>query len=123
MSLLLIIFWVASLLALVGIVVYARMNRNVFQVSPQDVPSDFNDFVATELTRIAEHFSHGVRRLRPHGEKMIATSGVLLRKGHNIFIERVVGRIEVKRGKAASFFLKRIAEHREALRQKGREEF
>ena len=118
----LIVFWFLSLVALVGIVVYAGRKGGSHATPFEDAPRSFADFIAIELTRMIGHLSRGVRRLRPHGEMIIMQSSVVLKKGHDIFIEKIFGHIAIEKGKAASFFLKRIAEHKEALRQKGREE-
>ena len=110
----LIVCWLVSLLLLIGIFGYAR-TREVMSISA-DVPENFRDFIAIELARIGEYFLHGFAQARPHGERVIAGSTILLKKGHDLFIEKIIGRIEVEKGKTASFFLKRIVEYKESLR-------
>lgn len=116
--------WLLSLALLVGIYVYAYTRKNVGNLvtSPEETPASFADFVATELTRMTGHLSHGAIRLRPYAEWAITQSRIFLGKGHNIFAEKVFGRMEIEKGKVVSFFLKRIAEHQEALRGKKRED-
>lgn len=114
----LIAFWLLSLVVLVGIVVYAGRKCGSDAVPIEDTPRNLADFIAIELARMTGHLSRGVVRLRPHGEMIIMQSSVVLKKGHDIFIEKIFGRIVIEKGKAASFFLKRIAEHKEALRRK-----
>ncbi len=54
-----------------------------------------------------------INGLRPHGKSIVRGSYRILRRGHDIFIERVYGRIRIDKGRASSFFLKQIAEHQE----------
>ena len=117
----LVICWLLSLALLLGIFFYARNHRGAPAFSPKEIPESFSDFIAIELTRMGGHLSRLVQYARPHGEKVIATGGTFLKKGHDIFIEKIFGRMVIEKGNAASFFLKRIAEHKEALRQKDRE--
>lgn len=112
--------WLISLVLLVGIIVYARRKEASFAASFEEMPDSFADFIAIELTRMTGHLSRGATQLRPHGERVIAQSTVFLKKGHDIFIEKIFGRMEIEKGNVVSFFLKRITEHKESLRQKGR---
>lgn len=114
---LLVICWLLSLATLGGVVVYTRSNT-ALPLSSGEQPEDWRDFVAIELTRMVGHVSHLFHYARPHGERAMFHSTVLLKKGHDLFIEKIFGRIVVEQGKAASFFLKRIAEHKESLRKK-----
>ncbi|HEY9585621.1 MAG TPA: hypothetical protein VJJ02_03485 [Candidatus Paceibacterota bacterium] len=110
-----------SLAALIGIFFYARSRSRTPMFFPGETPEDFGDFIAIELMRMSGGLSRLLRHVRPHGERVLMTSGLYFKKGHDIFIEKVFGHIAVEPGKAASFFLKRIAEHKDALRQEGRE--
>ncbi len=115
----LIALWLFALIILVGIVVYGFHTKGSTNVSSEDAPTNWCNFLAIELTRMAGYISHLLIHARPHGEKAVAHGTIFLKKGHDMFIEKIFGRIEVEKGKAASFFLKRIAEHKETLRGKG----
>ncbi|OGZ09262.1 MAG: hypothetical protein A3D65_05865 [Candidatus Lloydbacteria bacterium RIFCSPHIGHO2_02_FULL_50_13] len=117
MSILLTI-WLLSLLVLLGLVFYARSRRSALTLPRESSAGDFGDFLMNESRAVGEEFWRGAARLRPHGERVIVESGVLIKKGHNMLIEKAFGRIAAPKGKASSFFLKRIAEHKDALRGK-----
>jgi hypothetical protein len=115
---LLVICWLLSLATLGGVVIYARSN-SALPLSSDEQPEDWRGFVAIELTRMVGYVSHLFHYARPHGERAIFHSTVAIQKGHDLFIEKVFGRVVIEKGKAASFFLKRIAEHKESLREQG----
>lgn len=112
--------WLLSLAILIGMVVYAHRKDDRSRPASQDAPVSFADFIAIELTRMTGHLVRGAFHLRPHGERVIAESRVFIRRGHDVFIEKIFGRLDVEQGQVTSFFLKRIAEHKEALRGKKR---
>ena len=117
---LLVISWLLSLVTLGGVVFYAR-SRDTSPVSSEERSTDWRDFIAIELTRMVGYISRLFDYARPHGERAVFHGTVVLKKGHDLFIEKVFGGIEIEKGKAASFFLKRIAEHKESLRGNGHE--
>ena len=111
--------WLLSLAMFVGIVAYAYHKGERTESVTEEIPKNFADFIATELTRMTGHLAHGARRARPHGERLVFHGAVLLKKGHSVFTEKILGRMDVEKGNVTSFFLKRIAEHKESLRGKG----
>ena len=110
----LVICWLGSILVLVGIFLYA-CTRTSTSIS-ENVPGSFKDFVAIEMVRTSGELLHGLAQARPHGERAFAEGVMLFQRGHAMFIEKVFGRLEIEKGKAGSFFLKRIAENKESLR-------
>ncbi|MDO8521019.1 MAG: hypothetical protein Q7S52_02800 [bacterium] len=110
--------WLFSLVVVIGIAFYARFKQQVPLPISGDATSDLDDFFVGELRGMSNELLRGVARFRPHGERVIIQGGVLIRKGHNMLIEKAFGRIAVEKGKASSFFLKRIAEHKDELRGK-----
>jgi hypothetical protein len=116
---LLVVSWLLSFATLCGVVFYAR-SRTVDVLSSADDSTNWRDFIAVELTRIVGYVSHLLSYARPHGARALFHGSEALKKGHDLFIEKVFGGIEIEKGKAASFFLKRIIEHKESLREKDR---
>lgn len=110
-------FWLLSFAALIGIIVYAH-GRSPVMISSEEMPADWRDFIAIELTRMVGHLSRLATHARPHGERVVFHGTALFQKGHDLFIEKIFGLLHVEKGNVTSFFLKRIAEHKESLRKK-----
>jgi hypothetical protein len=110
--------WLLSLATLVGIVWYAYRRGDRMSVAPEEIPKNLAEFIAIELTRMTGHLARGIVHVRPHGERVVFHGAVFLKKGHAVFIEKIFGRMDVEKGNVTSFFLKRIAEHKESLRLK-----
>ncbi|OGZ07211.1 MAG: hypothetical protein A2942_03790 [Candidatus Lloydbacteria bacterium RIFCSPLOWO2_01_FULL_50_20] len=110
--------WLLSLAVVSGILVYAHRKNTDLRVSPEDVLASFADFLALELSHMIDQLSYGAVRVRPHGIRILTQSRIFLERGHDIFLEKIFGRLDVEKGNVTSFFLKRIAEHQAALRRK-----
>ncbi|OGZ06602.1 MAG: hypothetical protein A3C93_00405 [Candidatus Lloydbacteria bacterium RIFCSPHIGHO2_02_FULL_54_17] len=117
----LVALWTLSLVALIGIVLYAHRKRDAFTPSPHVADGNFGDLVVEELRETGEMLWRRAVLLRPHGERIVVESGILLKKGHNMLIEKAFGRVATEKGGSSSFFLKRIAEYKESLGEKDRE--
>ena len=109
MSLLLWI-WAFALVALIGVGVRASYMAGR-GVRPAYVPHDLSDLVRAEIVRMRADGREIVEAIKPHGKSVAKESLRVLRRGHDLIIERVYGRIRVEKGRASSFFLKQIAEH------------
>ncbi len=72
-------------------------------------------FVHLQVEEFFRHLHSAAKHTEPHARQLrVVIIGVVTR-GHDYFIERIFGRIVRERGKASSFFLKHIAEHKEGL--------
>ena len=72
-------------------------------------PHDLGDFFARELGRMASEIRSVLDRIQPERDRAVRAVTLVARRGHDVFIERVFGRIEVKKGNASSFFVRHIA--------------
>ena len=117
MSLLLVI-WLLALSLIVGIIFYARIARRDARLNTARTPQDWSEFVHDEVLRMYGNVGRMVHVARPHGERAMSAGIVIVRRGHDLFIERVFGRMSVEKGKASSFFLKQITESKRLLKGK-----
>ena len=108
--------WFLLLAILAGIIIYGQNQEGESDLT---VPENFHDFFMEEFARMEEFFRMVLERLHPHGKRALVSGGTLLKKGHDAFLEKIFGGIEVEKGKVTSFFVKRIAEQKELLRKKG----
>lgn len=106
--------WLGSLLLALCIFVYARVRGG--RTLGYDREAYLGSLIAEELSGVGQHAARGALYFRPHGERAVAYGTLWLKRGHDVFIEKVFGRIEIEKGRTPSFFLKRIALHREELR-------
>ena len=114
--------WLLSLVLLLGIVFYTHTSKSVRALSSEGAIDNLGDFAVALFREMSGEFLRGAALLRPHGEHIVLKSGILIKRGHNMLIEKAFGRMRVEKGKAPSFFLKHIAEHKEALGEKDRGE-
>ncbi len=117
----LVTLWASSLVLVIGMIAYAHWKKESLRAVLQTTPDGLGELVVEELRETGVYLLRGAVRLRPHGERIIVESGVLLKKGHNMLIEKAFGRVATEKGGTSSFFLKRIAEQKGSLGNKDRE--
>jgi hypothetical protein len=114
------ISWLVSLIAVGGIAGMALSGMRGRSFSREHEPTDLSGFLSGELHAFFELLrSYATHAWRPLANWTIDKSAHYVTRGHDMFMERVYGRVEIERGKAASFFLKRIAEHKEESKKNG----
>jgi hypothetical protein len=91
---------------------HSRMRHNELTVGGVPLPSKFVEFIGDQFHDMLSHVSQAIHHVKPHAAQVAVTALSFTKRGHDMFVERVFGRIELKRGNAASFFLKHIAEHK-----------
>lgn len=109
------LLWIGSLLLILTIVVLAAVRRTV----PVTTEVSFADLVRDELSWIVDHLRMITRGAFNKGSALLVSGAMPLRRGNELFIERVFGKMKIERGRASSFFLKRIAEHKDIVRREG----
>jgi hypothetical protein len=113
--------WSLSLMVVIAIIgaAHLRMRRNELTVGGVPLPSKFSEFIGDQFHDMLSHVLHAIHHMKPHVAQVAVTALSFTQRGHDIFVERVFGRIELKRGNAASFFLKHIAEHKKQTEKGG----
>lgn len=113
----LVAIWTSSLLLLLAVVALAfyRMRRGAPALA--QVSHDLDEFVREELTRALRLAWVIVATAKPHTKRLGSFVLEQGRYGRDVFSERVFGRVQSVRGNTGSFFLKYIAEHKEAVRK------
>jgi hypothetical protein len=106
--------WSLSLMVVVAIIAfaYSRMRHDEVAVGGVALPSKFVEFFGDQFHDMFAHVSRVLHHVRPHAAQVGMLALSLSKRGHDLFVERVFGRIELKRGSASSFFLKHIAEEK-----------
>jgi hypothetical protein len=104
--------WLLSLFILIAITAFAfyssRATNNL-----ADTPEDLNEFIREAFAHIIGNVAYAAVSAKPHADRVAAFFYSYGKLGHEIFTERVFGRLVREPGNAASFFLKYIAEHKE----------
>ena len=108
---LLVTIWTVSLAAMVGIYWYAATRASVSRVAR--APKDLTELMTREIQHLNADFGQLLRDIRPHGVRAVRAGLIAVKRGNDLIISRVYGRMSVEKGKASSFFLKQIAEHKE----------
>lgn len=110
----LIAIWSLSLTVVLTIIIlaYARVRHDEVAVGTGALPSKFVEFFGDQFHDLIAHASRALHHVKPHAAQVAVTALSFSKRGHDLFIERVFGRVERKRGSAGSFFLKHIAEER-----------
>lgn len=112
----LVFLWGLSFLTISGTICYGVF-RNGTESSPvNNTPLDLGEFVRDEIHHLLERVSKLRELVKPHTSRLLIAVLNYCKRGHVAFSERLFGRILSERGKAASFFLKYIAEHKENIR-------
>ena len=114
--------WIMSLASIVGVLLYGRMiqHQRGDEASNRaaESPTSFSEVVSHELATLNRDIRALIDALKPHGVRTIASGVTIVRKGQEVFISRVYGRIKTQKGRASSFFLKQIAEHQGSTRSR-----
>ncbi len=104
--------WALSIAILFAVTLYAYHRAQRVPL-PRYVPRSLSDFVHEALSHLAIHLHSAAGTAKPHARRFSETLISISRRGHDVFIDRVFGRMSQERGRSASFFLKYIAEHKE----------
>lgn len=121
MSLLLII-WTLSLVILSAILGFAFASKKKNATNTQNGASSgasFGEFLGEQCHDMLYHVQKGIHHMKPHARYYSHVAIGYSRRGHDFFVERVFGRVEIKKGISTSFFLKSIAEHKVGTRADG----
>lgn len=113
--------WVLSagvVLATLGMVFF-RVRGGALVSLRMRAPSNLGEFFTDQLHEVLVRFFTAVHHIKPHARQLGMTALLYTKKGHDLFVERVFGRIELPRGGTVSFFLKHIAEHKEMNHRDG----
>ena len=103
--------WSLSLITLLLVIffaLYAFRRGSTVRVFHHNVES----FVTYEFNSFLGAIHKSFHSIRPHAERFGMVAFERGKNGYDIFIERIFGKVEIEKGKAASFFLKHIAEHK-----------
>lgn len=83
------------------------------------LPSGFGKFLGDQCHEVLYRIQRGVHHIKPHAKNLGMIVVEYSAWGHDLFVERVFGRMETKKGVSTSFFLKNIAEHKVGRRADG----
>ncbi len=107
--------WLFSLFVLLGTTMFAfYFARSAPR--PTQIPRDFTEFVHEALSHLAFHVSRTAEHAKPHASRVTTFVVIVGKWSHGKFVEKVFGKTVQAPGKAASFFLKYIAEHKHERR-------
>lgn len=107
------IIWFLAFCTLIGLLLFARLRINSMSgVASAKIPRDFSEFISWEFHDMLGYALRVLSRARPHGKRILVHALSLSRRGHELFIQHIFGRMEIKKGKAISFFLKHISEYK-----------
>lgn len=120
---LLIAIWLISLVVVLAIIIlaYARARHDEVTVGSGVLPSKFVEFFGDQFHDFLFHASRALHHVKPHAAQVVVTAISFTKRGHDLFIERIFGRVELKRGSAGSFFLKHIAEEKRSSQNEQRD--
>ncbi|KKU77599.1 MAG: hypothetical protein UY04_C0055G0004 [Parcubacteria group bacterium GW2011_GWA2_47_7] len=114
--------WLVSALVLIGIMFYAYVNAVRQQYTAIHTRLRFADFVFDEVSLLHRDIFRLVEKAKPQGQRTARAGMVIVKRGQEFFTSRIFGRIESERGRASSFFLKQIIEHKERDVERGNDE-
>ena len=114
---LLITIWVFALALVIAIMVFASSRARRCEVTLESgvTPTQFTEFFGDQFHDMLVHAVKGFHHVKPHATQMGMSAFAFSKRGHDLFVERVFGRMELKRGNTVSFFLKHIAEERRGI--------
>lgn len=118
---LLITIWAVSLAVLSAIlgIAFALKKRGRAIIQNGAHPCGFGEFLAEQCHDALYRIQRGVHHMKPHAKNFGIVVVKYSERGHDLFVERVFGRMETKKGVSTSFFLKSIAEHKVETRADG----
>jgi hypothetical protein len=106
--------WIVSALLCALLLLYARFLLSRLGVSKEiGAHNNLRDIIALEIVALRDDGARFVRFMTPHGKRSLSLGARVCRRGHDVFMRRVYGRIHLEKGRASSFFLKQIVEHKE----------
>lgn len=104
--------WLVSLVTILGIVTYGWiLYRRSFHAQVH-TPLRLHDIFTHEVSQMHKDFYKLLAHMRPHGVRTARAGLVMIKRGQELFIHRVYGRMKIEKGSASSFFLKHITEHK-----------
>ena len=112
---LLTLIWLMSLATLTLLTLFA-FRRARYAPDPRHIPHDLGEFIHEALTHVASGVSIVAGSAQPHARKVTRHVVAVTKWGHDRFTDRVFGKTTQLPGRTASFFLKYIAENKEATR-------
>lgn len=106
--------WAFSLAIVVAIMVFAssRMRRRNVPLPRGVTPTQLTEFFGDQFHDMLVYAVKGFHHAKPHAAQIGMTVFTFSKRGHDLFVEHVFGRMERKQGNTVSFFLKHIAEHK-----------
>ena len=113
----LLFIWIGSLVVLAGVLLFSLFRARNMNTALFQRPEGFREFIIDALGHLLGHFSHVAISAEPHARKIGLLFFHFGKRGHDVFSERVFGKVVSERGKTASFFLKHIAENKENSRK------
>jgi hypothetical protein len=105
--------WLASLITIMGIVLYGRTLHNRSFQTHEHPSIHLHDLIAHEVSELNKVFLSLLETAKPHGVRTARAGLVMIKRGQELIIHRVYGRMKVEKGRTSSFFLKHISEHKE----------
>jgi hypothetical protein len=108
--------WFIALVVMAGIYWHGVFWKKSAMRRMTGGPKDFTELMTREIQLLNHDFGRLLLNLRPHGARAVRAGLVVVKRGHDLVINRVYGRTSITRGSASSFFLKQIAEHKEGER-------
>ncbi len=109
---LLLILWCTSLLFVAGISFYALFYKNK-ESAVLPLPETMSEFIFDVVSILFVLLLQIIGYLRPYMRSIFHLGIHVSQKSQGLVHERLFGKATRQRGKAVSFFLKRIAEHKE----------
>lgn len=109
--------WIASLMTIIAIVLYGRVLHVRRTHEHEHAPVHIHDLIAHEIFKLNKEFSRLVESAKPHGVRTARAGLVMVKRGQELFVRRVYGRIKIEKGSTSSFFLKHISEHKEQIKK------
>lgn len=103
--------WIISALTILGIILYARFYQSEREDALLHGEHRLSDVLTEEMLSLHRDLRELFEVLKPHGKRSLSAGLVMVKRGQDLFISRVYGRIQCEKGRASSFFLKQIAEH------------
>lgn len=109
----LIVAWITALFGMALLLLWGAIRSRAFDGF---VHAHIHGVVKEDISHVSKRASMLIQKMRPRVEGIAVASAVfVVRRGARVsamFSRHVLGRIEFEKGKASSFFLKRIAEEK-----------
>ena len=109
--------WLGSLTTIIAIVFYGRFLYARRAHEHEHVPVHIHDLLAHEIVNLNKEFSKLIESAKPHGVRTARVGLVIIKRGKELFVRRIYGRMKIEKGSTSSFFLKHISEHKEQIKK------